>query len=116
MIMSMGEPGSSRHREKWESLRRSIGGAWEGRNDGGGRLGLRRPRIFQERILLALDPFEFFAQLGAGRIGDLKQDAAELGQRQPRSVMYSGCGSGCTADVLFPGTSWRAFRSWACRI
>jgi hypothetical protein len=52
-------------------LHRSIGGEFEGRNDCGARLGLGRPRIFQESILLALDTFEFFAQLGAGRIGDV---------------------------------------------
>jgi len=44
-------------------------------NGKGGRIvargGLGRPRIFQERILLALDPFRFFAQLGAGRVGDV---------------------------------------------
>jgi hypothetical protein len=43
-------------------------------------MGVRRLRIFQERILLAFDPFKSFAQPGAGRIGDIPQDAAELGQ------------------------------------
>ena len=42
--------------------------------------GLRRPRIFQERILLSLDASQFLAQRAAGRIGDVQQDAAELGQ------------------------------------
>ena len=85
MFLTMGGPESSRKGVIGRNripLRRSIGGEWEGRNDCGARWGLGRTRIFQERILLALDPFEFFAQLGAGRIGDVEQDAAELGQRE----------------------------------
>jgi hypothetical protein len=45
------------------------------------------PRILQERILLSLDTFEFFAQLGAGRIGDVQQDAAELRQGEQTEAL-----------------------------
>ena len=48
----------------------------------GVRLGLGRPRVFQQRVLLALDTSEFLAQLTASRIGDIQQDAAEFSERQ----------------------------------
>ena len=52
-----------------------------------GRLRLRWPRVFQERVLLSADLPESVPQWAAERVGDLQQNATVFGQREQTEAL-----------------------------